>query len=160
MPWYALVGVHSVRSRADVDRIVDELATTDRVAVIGGGYIGLESAAVLAKFGKHVTVIEAQDRVLARVAGLALSRFYEREHRSHGVEVLLGVTVDCIVEEDGCATGVRLVDGEILPAEIWHADRLESVQNANDMTSLVAKAITGELDAGLAQELSDPDRAR
>jgi 3-phenylpropionate/trans-cinnamate dioxygenase ferredoxin reductase subunit len=68
--------------------------------VIGGGYIGLEAAAVLAKLGKQVTVLEALDRVLARVAGEPLSRFYEDEHRAHGVELRLGVEGRCIVGED------------------------------------------------------------
>ena len=113
-----LAGVHSVRSRADVDRMAAELAATTRVAVIGGGYIGLEAAAVLAKLGKQVTVLEAQARVLARVAGVALSRFYEAEHRAHGVNVRLGVAVDCIVEENGRAAGVRLADGEVVPCEM------------------------------------------
>ncbi|MFS0772619.1 NAD(P)/FAD-dependent oxidoreductase [Sphingomonas sp. 1P08PE] len=113
-----VAGVHSVRSRADVDRMIGELPSTTRVVVIGGGYIGLEAAAVLSKFGKQVTVLEALDRVLARVAGPPLSRFYEREHRAHGVELRLGVAVDCIEEKDGRATGVRLADGGVLPAEM------------------------------------------
>ncbi len=113
-----LVGVHGVRSRADVDRMMGELATTRRVCVIGGGYIGLEAAAVLAKLGKSVVVLEAQDRVLARVAGVALSRAYEAEHRAHGVEVRLGTVVDCIVERDGRACGVRLADGEVIGCEM------------------------------------------
>jgi 3-phenylpropionate/trans-cinnamate dioxygenase ferredoxin reductase subunit len=113
-----LAGVHSVRSRADVDRLIAELPDTRRVVVIGGGYIGLEAAAVLSKLGKQVTVLEAQDRVLARVAGEPLSRFYEAEHRAHGVAVRLGASVACIEEVAGHATGVRLADGEVLPAEM------------------------------------------
>jgi 3-phenylpropionate/trans-cinnamate dioxygenase ferredoxin reductase component len=113
-----LAGVHSVRSRADVDRMIGELATVERVCVIGGGYIGLEAAAVLTKLGKHVTLLEAQDRVLARVAGPSLSKFYEEEHRAHGVDLRLGVAVDCIVGEHARATGVRLADGEMLPCEM------------------------------------------
>ena len=113
-----LAGVHAVRNRADVDRLMGELPTTNRVVVIGGGYIGLEAAAVLTKLGKHVTVLEAMDRVLARVAGEPLSRFYEAEHRAHGVDVRLGAMVDHIEEADGRATGVRLADGEILPCEM------------------------------------------
>ncbi|KRC81046.1 NAD(P)/FAD-dependent oxidoreductase [Sphingomonas sp. Root241] len=112
-----LVGVHTVRTRADVDRMIAELPDVRRVAVIGGGYIGLEAAAVLAKLGRQVTVLEAQDRVLARVAGEPLSRFFEDEHRAHGVELRLGVTVDAILGEDR-VTGVRLVDGETVPAEM------------------------------------------
>ena len=113
-----LTGVHAIRTRADVDRLMGELATTSRVVVIGGGYIGLEAAAALTKLGKHVTVLEALDRVLARVAGEPLSRFYEAEHRAHGVDVRLGAKVACIEEKDGRATGVRLADGEILPCEM------------------------------------------
>ena len=113
-----LAGVHSVRNRADVDQMIAEMATTTRVCVIGGGYIGLESAAVLAKLGKQVTVLEAQDRVLARVTGVALSRFYEAEHRAHGVDVRLGTAVECIEESEGRASGVRLSTGEILPCEM------------------------------------------
>ncbi|MFS0735667.1 FAD-dependent oxidoreductase [Sphingomonas sp. 1P06PA] len=195
-----LRGVHGVRTRADVDRMMDELPAVNRVVVIGGGYIGLEAAAVLTKLGKPVTVLEAMDRVLARVAGEPLSRFYEAEHRAHGVDVRLSVSVDCIVGENGQATGVRLSDGEIVPADMVivgigivpavepliaagaeggngvavdaqcrtslpdifaigdcaaHANgyaegatiRLESVQNANDQATIVAKAITGTEEA-------------
>jgi len=194
-----LAGVHGVRTRADVDRMIAELPGVTRVAVIGGGYIGLEAAAVLAKFGKQVTVLEALPRVLARVAGVALSRFFEAEHRAHGVDIRLGVAVDCIVEEAGRAVGVRLTGGEVVPAEMvivgvgivpavqplldagaeggngvavdahcatslshvhaigdcaLHASmfadglpiRLESVQNANDQATVVAKALTGTTD--------------
>ena len=191
-----LAGVHGVRTRADVDRMIAELPGVTRVAVIGGGYIGLEAAAVLAKFGKQVTVLEALPRVLARVAGEPLSRFYEAEHRAQGVDVRLGVTVACIAEADSRACGVTLADGETVPAEMVivgigivpavqplldagaaggngvdvdaqcrtslpdvfaigdcaaHANafaagahiRLESVQNANDQATVVAKAIAG-----------------
>lgn len=112
-----LTGVHTVRTRADVDRMIAELPDVQRVAVIGGGYIGLEAAAVLAKLGRQVTVLEAQDRVLARVAGEPLSRFFEGEHRAHGVEIRLGVVVEAILGEDR-VTGVQLADGEIVPAEM------------------------------------------
>jgi 3-phenylpropionate/trans-cinnamate dioxygenase ferredoxin reductase subunit len=107
-----LAGVHTVRSRADVDAMRSELATTERVIVIGGGYIGLEVAAVLRKLHKKVILLEALDRVLARVAGEEISRFYETEHRLHGVDVRLGVTVDRIEGRDDRACAVRLKTGE------------------------------------------------
>jgi len=72
---------------------------------------------VLTKLGKTVTVIEAQDRVLARVAGVPLSRFFEAEHRAHGVDLRLGVGVSCIEEADGRACGVRLADGEVVACD-------------------------------------------
>jgi 3-phenylpropionate/trans-cinnamate dioxygenase ferredoxin reductase component len=85
--------------------------------VIGGGYIGLEAAAVLAKFGKQVVLIEALDRVLARVAAEPLSRFFEAEHRAQGVDIRLGASVACLEGEDR-VTGVRLADGAVIPAEM------------------------------------------
>ncbi len=112
-----LARVHAVRSRADVDRMMAELPDVTRVVVIGGGYIGLEAAAVLARLGKEVVLLEALDRVLARVAGADISRFYEAEHRTHGVEVRTGVAVDCITGKDA-ATGVRLADGETIAADM------------------------------------------
>jgi 3-phenylpropionate/trans-cinnamate dioxygenase ferredoxin reductase subunit len=112
-----LAGVHSIRTRADVDRLKSELDGATRVAVIGGGYIGLEAAAVLASHGKQVTVLEAQDRVLARVAGVPLSRFYEAEHRAHGVDLRLGITVERLEGEYRVAS-VRLVGGETLAVDL------------------------------------------
>lgn len=111
-------GVHYVRSRADVDRMIAELPDVVRVAVVGGGYIGLEAAAVLTKLDKQVTVIEALDRVLARVAGEPLSRFFEGEHRAHGVDVRLGSVVDAIETDGVAATGVRLDSGEVIACEM------------------------------------------
>jgi len=112
-----LTGVHTVRTRADADRMIAELPEVTEAVVIGGGFIGLEAAAVLAKFGKKVTLLEALDRVMARVAGPDLSSFYENEHRAHGVDVRLGVAVTAI-EGEGKVTGVRLADGTIVPADL------------------------------------------
>jgi 3-phenylpropionate/trans-cinnamate dioxygenase ferredoxin reductase component len=117
-PGHDLAGVHAIRTRADVDALVGELPGVTRVVVIGGGYIGLEAAASLSKLGKQVTVLEALDRVLARVAGELLSRFFEAEHRAHGVAVELGVGVTALEGQDGRVTGVRLADGALLPADM------------------------------------------
>jgi 3-phenylpropionate/trans-cinnamate dioxygenase ferredoxin reductase subunit len=112
-----LPGMHVVRARADVDGMLGGLDDVADVAIVGGGYIGLEAAAVLRKMGKKVTVLEAMDRVLARVAGEPLSRFYEAEHRAHGVDVRLGVEISGIEGEE-FVTGVRLADGEVIPAQM------------------------------------------
>lgn len=113
-----LSGVHAVRTRADVDAMMAELSAVEQVVVIGGGYIGLEAAAVLSKLGKRVVLLEALDRVLARVAGEALSRFYEAEHRAHGVDLRLGARVECLDGDGGRVTGVRLAGGETVSAQM------------------------------------------
>lgn len=117
-PGHDLPGVHTIRNRADVDRIKVELPAVREVVVIGGGYIGLEAAAVLCKLGKRVTVVEALDRVLARVAGEPLSRFYEAEHRARGVDVRLGCAVERFLAAQGRVSGVRLAEGIELPAQL------------------------------------------
>jgi 3-phenylpropionate/trans-cinnamate dioxygenase ferredoxin reductase subunit len=113
-----LAGVHALRSRADTDALLGELGSVSKVVVIGGGYIGLEAAAALRKLGKTVTLVEALDRVLARVAGEPLSRFYEAEHQAQGVSLRLDARVDCLEGDDGRVSAVRLASGETLPAEL------------------------------------------
>nr|WP_309503771.1 FAD-dependent oxidoreductase [Sphingomonas sp. CGMCC 1.13658] len=110
--------VHFVRNRADVDAMMAKLASLERVAVIGGGYIGLEAAAVLTKLGKRVSLFEALPRVLARVAGDVLSRFYEAEHRARGVDLRLNAQVEAFETDSGGLTGVRLADGETVAADL------------------------------------------
>ena len=113
LPCAGFERVHTIRDRADVDRLLAELPAVKRVAVIGGGYIGLEAAAVLRKLGREVVLLEAMDRVLSRVAGAPISRFYEAEHRAQGVDVRTGTGMDSIVAE-----GVKLGTGEIIPADL------------------------------------------
>lgn len=117
LPGGDLPGVQGVRTRADADAMIAAAATARNIVVIGGGYIGLEAAAVLRKAGKPVVLLEALDRVLARVAGEPLSRFFEAEHRSHGVDLRLGVRIAAI-EGDERVTGVRLDDGSMIPADL------------------------------------------
>jgi 3-phenylpropionate/trans-cinnamate dioxygenase ferredoxin reductase component len=116
-PGSTLDGVHVVRTRADVDAIMAALPHVTNIAVIGGGYIGLEAAASLTKLGKAVVLLEALPRVLARVAGEQLSQFFEAEHRAHGVDVRTGVAVTAL-EGETTVQGVRLADGDIVPADL------------------------------------------
>lgn len=117
VPGGDLAGVHAVRTRADCDQLMGEIdGGVKHVAVIGGGYIGLEAAAVLTKLGVEVTLLEALPRVLARVAGPELSAFYEAEHRAHGVDLRTEVTIASL-EGEGRVTGVKLGDGSVIPAD-------------------------------------------
>jgi len=116
-PGADLGGVHTIRTRADCDQLMGEIDGGVRtIVVIGGGYIGLEAAAVLTKLGCEVALLEALPRIRARVAGPDLSSFYEAEHRSHGVDLRTGVVVEAL-EGNGRVTGVRLANGNVLPAD-------------------------------------------
>ena len=118
-PGAGLSGIHTVRDRADVDRIMADLdAGAKEVVVIGGGYIGLEAAAVLTKLGCRVTLLEALPRVLARVAGEALSSFYENEHRAHGVDLRTGAQVVALEGDSGRVSRALLADGTGIAAEM------------------------------------------
>ncbi|MFM5923171.1 MAG: NAD(P)/FAD-dependent oxidoreductase, partial [Novosphingobium sp.] len=116
-PGAELAGVHAVRTRADADAILGELDGVSRAVIVGGGYIGLEAAAVLRKLGKEVTLIEVLPRVLARVAGEELSSFYEAEHRAHGVDLRTGTGLTEI-EGDGRVTGVRLTNESLVECQL------------------------------------------
>lgn len=116
VPGAELAGVHYLRTLTDVDGIRASLAPGARLAVIGGGYIGLEVAASARKLGHDVTLIEALDRVLARVTSPVVSRFFEAKHSAEGVNVLLNTGVTAIEGGDR-VTGVRLSSGELVPAD-------------------------------------------
>lgn len=112
-----LEGLHTIRSRQDVDRLRAELLCANQIVVIGGGYIGLEAAAVLAAAGKQVTIMEALDRPLSRVAAAPISDFFVREHQRHGVKFLLDTVVSCIEGVSGRVARVLLRDGSAIAAD-------------------------------------------
>lgn len=116
-PGADLGGVHVIRTRQDVDDLRADLHTARRIVIVGGGYVGLEAAAVLAKVGKAVTVVEAQTRLLARVAGPEVSDFYRSAHEGHGVEILIEAQVEAL-EGDMRVETVRLSDGRVLAADL------------------------------------------
>lgn len=119
IPGANLKDIFYVRDKADADGMMAALeAGARRAVVIGGGYIGLEAAAVLRKLGCEVSVIEMQDRLLARVAGTAISEFYAEEHRRQGVDIRLEQGVSEVLGEEGTVTGVLLDNGETLPCDM------------------------------------------
>lgn len=118
LPGGRLDGIETMRNLSDADRIAAALGSTRHVVILGGGFIGLEAAAVLRKQGKQVTLVEVQDRLLARVAGPAISDFYAAEHRSHGVEIRFGTAITHFEEEGGRVARAHLSDGEAIPADL------------------------------------------
>ncbi|MGI1664121.1 NAD(P)/FAD-dependent oxidoreductase [Palleronia sp. KMU-117] len=105
-----LAGVHVVRTLADVDGMVPELTPGGRVLVVGGGYIGLEAAAVCAGLGLKVTLIEAAPRILQRVAAPVTSDYFRALHLAHGVEIREGTGLVRLLGTER-VTGAVLADG-------------------------------------------------
>jgi NADPH-dependent 2,4-dienoyl-CoA reductase/sulfur reductase-like enzyme len=118
VPGAVLPGVFYVRDKTDADAMMQALSDgASRAVVIGGGYIGLEAAAVLRKLGCEVVLVEMLPRLLARVAGEELSDFYAEEHRRQGVDVRLSTGVHSVLGE-GKVAGVRLDTGEEVPCDM------------------------------------------
>lgn len=115
-------GVLPLRSRADASAVAERLAVCVAqdlpVVVIGGGFIGLEVAATARKKGARVTVLEAAPRLLGRVLAPVLSDWYADLHRSHGVQLMLDAQVAGIEADVTGVSGVKLVDGSVLPAAL------------------------------------------
>lgn len=111
-----LGGVYVVRTLRDVDSMAPEFDEGKRVLIIGGGYIGLEAAAVAAKKGLQVTLVEMADRILQRVACPETSDFFRKLHQSHGVDIVEGVGLDRLTGEDR-VTGALLTDGRELEVD-------------------------------------------
>ncbi len=105
-----LAGVFTMRDLADADTLAPEMVEGRRLLVVGGGYIGLEAAAVAAKRGLQVMVVEQAERILQRVAAPETSAFFRDLHRRHGVEIREGVGLDQLLGK-GRVTGARLSDG-------------------------------------------------
>ncbi|WP_421851594.1 NAD(P)/FAD-dependent oxidoreductase [Oricola sp.] len=117
LPGAELPGVFSLRGIDDTSAIAEALEAAQTVAIIGGGYIGMEFAAVARGMGKSVAVVETQDRVLKRSVAPQISTFFQDLHRAHGVRVVLGEGVARIAGETR-AEGVELVSGETIAADL------------------------------------------
>ncbi|MEO0864162.1 MAG: FAD/NAD(P)-binding oxidoreductase [Pseudomonadota bacterium] len=111
-----LDGVFTVRDLADVDAMAPRFVEGARVLIVGGGYIGLEAAAVAAKRGLRVTLVEMADRILQRVAAPETSDFFRDLHAGHGVDIREGVGLDRLVG-DGAVSGAALSDGTVLDVD-------------------------------------------
>jgi 3-phenylpropionate/trans-cinnamate dioxygenase ferredoxin reductase subunit len=117
-PGADLQGVRSLRSAADAERLKASLGPGARVAIIGGGYIGLEVAASARALGGEAVVIEREPRILARVACETLSDFYTAYHRARGVDFVLNAQVAGFEGSGGKVTGVALGDGRVIPCDV------------------------------------------
>jgi len=113
-----LDGVVALRSAVDAADLRRRLESAASIVVVGGGFIGLEVAAVARRLGREVTVVEALPRLLARAVSGEVSEFYRDSHQAWGTEVQLGSAVEAIVGRDGRATAVLTTDGREIAADL------------------------------------------
>lgn len=113
-----LGGVQYLRTVADADQLKEGLASARHIAVIGGGYLGLEVAASARMLGLEATIIEREARLLARVASAEVSAFYHAFHRARGIAIELGAGVRQLLGADGRVRAVELADGREIAAEL------------------------------------------
>lgn len=117
VPGRKLDNIFDLRGMADIDAMQPHFESGKKLVVVGGGYIGLEAAAVAADMGMHVHVLEAAPRLLARVAEPEISDFYTRLHKQHGVTLVTESRMNGFVG-DGAVSGVEMADGSIIEADI------------------------------------------
>ncbi len=112
-----LDGIFTVRTLADVDAMAPRVTEGARVLIVGGGYIGLEAAAVASKLGLKVTLVEMADRILARVAAAETADYFRDLHRKHGVDIREGTGLARLTGKDGHVAGAELSDGSTLDVD-------------------------------------------
>ena len=117
LPGVDLDGINYLRDMNDVEQIKTRVSPGKKAVIVGGGYIGLETAAVLRKLGMEVTVIEMMDRVLQRVTAPEISEFYTRIHQEEGVNIVCGIGVDAF-EGDGKVEKVICNNGDSYDADL------------------------------------------
>ena len=148
-------GVHYLRTIDESDRLREVLATGSHLAVVGGGWIGLEVAAAARQAGLQVTVVEALELPLLRVLGREIAQVFADLHRSQGVDLRLGMRIEGISRSGRTATGVRLADGTHI-----EADAVVAGIGAIPRISLAADAgleVTDGIVTTDALRTSDPD---
>ncbi len=118
IPGADLAGVMALRNLDDSHALGLALAVAERVAIIGGGFIGLEIASAARKLGKPVTVFEVADRLMARAVSPLISKVFADLHESHGVALHFGAKATGLVGEGGRVTGLATADGAVHPADL------------------------------------------
>jgi 3-phenylpropionate/trans-cinnamate dioxygenase ferredoxin reductase subunit len=156
LPGADLAGVMFLRTAADAEQLKATIGPGKRLAVVGGGYIGLEVAASGRALGADVVVLEKEDRLLARVACKVLSDFFQAYHEKHGVTFLLGCSVVGFEGDAGRVTGVRLANGEVVPcdAAVVGVGARPNDEIAAEAGLETARGVVVDLDA---RSVTDPD---
>ena len=113
-----LKGVFTLRNMADIDSMAPEFQVGRKLLIVGGGYIGLEAAAVARLLGLEVVLLEMADRILQRVAAEQTSDYFRKLHQDQGVEVRESTAMKRLLETDGRVSGAELVNGDTIDAEL------------------------------------------
>ncbi|WP_417683737.1 NAD(P)/FAD-dependent oxidoreductase [Roseibium sp.] len=149
-----LDGVIEIRTLADADRFAANLSSGKNVLVVGGGYIGLEAAAVAAKKGLNVTLIEAAPRILGRVASAQTADYFRALHEGNGVRILENTGLEHLMGDNGKVTAAVLASGETFGVDFVVA----GIGVVPEVT--IAEAAGLEIDNGIAVDqfsrTSDP----
>ena len=150
-----LQGIHTMRSKEDADRLAIEMKPGRRLLIIGGGYIGLEAAAVARQLGLEVTVIEMAERILQRVASKHTADAMRAVHQGHGVVIREATGLKTLIGNDGHVTAAELTDGTTIPVDIVIAG---IGVTANDQLAAAAGLETaGGIVVDKFARTSDPD---
>ncbi len=148
-----LDGVHVVRGLADVDAMAPRFQPGKRVLIVGGGYIGLEAAAVAAKLGLKVVLVEMAERILQRVAAPETSDFFRNLHAQHGVDIREGVGLKTLIGE-GHVTGATLTDGSEIDVDFVIVG--VGIQPATALAETAGLTLDNGIKVDAAGRTSDP----
>ncbi len=150
-----LPGVFTLRNMADIDRIKPQFQAGCRLLIIGGGYIGLEAAAVARLLGLEVVLLEMAERILQRVAAEQTSAYFRKLHTDQAVDLRESASMTRLIESDGRVSGAQLEGGEVIKAD------LVLVGIGGSPNSELAEAAGLVCDNGIAVsetcQTSDPD---
>ncbi len=149
-----LAGVHVVRDLKDVDGMAPEVSQGKRALIVGGGYIGLEAAAVCAKRGVSVVLVEMAERILQRVAAEETADYFRALHRSHGVEIRENTGLTRLIGENGQVTGAELSDGSKLDVDFVVVG--VGIAPASDLAEVAGLGIDNGIKTDAQGRSSDP----
>lgn len=150
-----LEGIFTLRSISDAGVLQSALEGARDVVVIGGGYVGLEVAAVSKGLGCNVTLLESADRILNRVASLPTAEQIGRLHAKNGVTIMTSVRFGEFLDDDGRVTGVALQDGTVIPADVAIVG-IGGVAN-DELGSAAGLTVANGIVVNTAGQTSDPD---
>lgn len=150
-----LEGIFTLRSIADADALRQALRKSTSVAIVGGGYIGLEVASVCARMGHKVTVIEMAGRILNRVASAQTAEAVRRLHQRHKVRIVTDAKLCAFLEQDGRVAGISLIDGTEFDADLALVG-IGGVANA-ELAAAAGLVVDGGVVVDEFGRTSDPD---